>query len=128
MKKLICKGCQKEFIKEGIHYQLYCTKKCCYDFNKKNARVDFKKRYSIEIASKTKPLKVDKLIKKEIFDFLDEIKYKKSLYLTPIDSFRLIHYYVELYGVWVFKDITIEEELYFCYKKCHEWMTKERCL
>ena len=129
MKKLICKGCQKQFIKKILHHQIFCTKRCAYEHFKRKNRVQNKKgRYTIESAEKRKPLNIDKELKQEIFTFLDDIRLKKCLYLDAVDSFKMIHYYIELYGLYYFNDNTIEEELYFCYRKCNEWMVKERCL
>ena len=127
MKKLICKGCQKEFIKVEIHHQLYCTKKCCKEHHKKMNRVEHKKgRYTLESAERRKPQDIEKELKQEIFNFLDEIRIRKCMYLDAVDSFKMIHYYIELYGIWYFNDVSIEEELYFCYRKCYEWMVVEK--
>lgn len=122
-----CKGCEKVFFPYMSNSQKFCTKKCCKEYHKRIRRVEQKKgRYTIESAERRIAANIDKELKQEIFNFLDEIKTKKCLYLDAVDSFKMIHYYIELYGIWYFNDVSIEDELFFCYTKCYQWMMTEK--
>jgi hypothetical protein len=126
MKEVKCKGCEKLFTKEN-NKQIFCAIRCSKEYHKKINRVEQKKgRYTLESAERRKPQDIDKELKQEIFNFLNEIRFKKCMFLDAVDSFKMIHYYIELYGLWYFNSISIEEELYFCYRKCYEWMNIEK--
>lgn len=127
MKKKNCKGCPNTFTPEK-NSQMYCSKKCCKEYHKKIRRVEFKKgRYTIENAERRKPFSVEDKLKNEIYEFLLEIK-RKCLFLDAVDSFRLVNYYIELFGTWYFSNSTIEEELFFYYKKIEKYILKEKNL
>jgi len=120
----ICKGCNKLFKKEA-RKQEYCTKKCCYSHHKDIRRVVHKKgRYLVENAVKRKPFDAPKEFKLELRDFIFELK-NKCYFVDAVDSFKLIHYFVELWGIWYFDRLTMEEELHLCLEKCKRYVQNE---
>jgi hypothetical protein len=120
----LCKGCKKQFTKQ-LRRQLFCTTSCCYAHHKEIRRVSDKKgRFTRENALKRKAFNVSKEFKIEVYDFMIELK-NKCYFLDAIDSYKLIHYYVELFGVWYFQRMTIEEELYLYLQKCKSYIKKE---
>lgn len=124
MEKTKCNNCGTEFLHEK-RFRRFCSNKCATRFHQRLRRPEhISTRYTLKAAQKKKANKIDKSLQKEIIDFYKEIK-RKCLYLDAIDAFKLTHYYVELYGVWYFNEVSdVESELCVYYKKLEEYIKK----
>jgi hypothetical protein len=122
-----CKKCGTLFLPPLRNRQLFCGLSCQKLFHKESQRLpkELKKgRYEIDNLLKRRPNLVSNDFNLELLDFLKECK-RKSYYLDAVDSFRLIHYFVELFDIWHFKGLLIEEELHFYLVKLTKYIKKE---
>jgi len=124
VKEAKCNWCKDNFTK-STGKQIYCSVKCSAEHHKDIRRVKQRKgKHSPENVVKIEPLKKSEYFRKEVLDFMVELK-RKCYFLDAVDSYKLLHYYVEIFGVWYFTNMTIEEELSLCLKKCNAYVQKE---
>lgn len=119
-----CQECNKEYKNKGNN-QIYCSKRCWKIQYSKRTKVEIKVgRYTMARAENLQPNKVGMKFKQELKNFLFELK-RKCYYLDAIDCYKLISYYVEIWGVWYFDRASLEEELIFYLNKCIKYTKKE---
>jgi hypothetical protein len=121
-----CYRCKEEFTATSPR-QIFCGVKCQREYHKEIRRVpneNKKGRYEVDNLLKKKPNEVPHEFKLEILEFLRDCK-RKAYYLDPVDSYRLIHYFVEVFGIWILNKLEIETELYFYLVKLTKYIKKE---
>jgi hypothetical protein len=130
-----CRECGNDFThdKTRIKVQKYCCKRCsAYGKYRTNLIINGLSVEEADVRVRAKKIKnpLDKKLlnikkeingelKEDIMNFITELK-RKCLYLDAIDAFKLVGFYVDVFGPSHFDKISIEEELYICYKRLEE--------
>jgi hypothetical protein len=122
-----CKKCGISFVPPLRNKQLFCDLSCQKLYFKESYRLadDMKiGKHNIDNLLKRRPNLVSNEFNLEILSFVRECK-RKCYYLDAIDSFKLIHYFTEIFGVWVREGMRIEDELHFYMVKLTKYIKKE---
>ena len=104
-KTLVCKTCNVERDKNYFISSLINNKRY---YNKKKCKVC--KGIKIKTSNEIK-IKSNDIISKECLEFLEELKINKRYYCDLVDSYKIAHYFTEVFGETKLDVLDVEEQL-----------------